>query len=103
VPRSREPPENYSPGELNDLWDGYLSEQPAWIPAFDNGEHEFRATVGPGQDATLRIPLDTLWEIPGSARVAYAIKAVNVEEPSEYVVSDIVEIEKSDDLISVRE
>jgi hypothetical protein len=94
--------DSYSDGDIAELSDNFLSRDAPWVPTFGNGESVMRATIGPGKDAQLEVSLDQALELNQSIRTAYAIRAVDVTDESNFVVSDVVEIEKGEDILLIR-
>jgi hypothetical protein len=90
-----------SRGAISELTDGYVGERSPWIPTFEDGAHETVVTVSPEQGVELRIPLEELMEGRAPLRTAYALRAEDASDPTNFVVSDIVEIERVDGTLRI--
>ena len=95
-------PTEFSDGYLNDIADGYLARDTQWVPTFEDGSSVIFATVGPGKEPDIGVSLDDALTSPSPFRSAYAIRVVDVEDESNFVVSDIVEIEWTGELLQIR-
>jgi hypothetical protein len=84
----------FTHGQISDLTDGYVGDRSSWIPTFEDGAPETIVTVRPEQAVELRIPLDDLIEARETIRTAYALRAMDASDPTNYAVSDVVEIER---------
>jgi hypothetical protein len=74
------------------LIDEYRSGDTPWVATFENGSQVMTAVVGPEQGAEIRVPLDDMLDSGRQFGTAYALRVVNVEDKSDFVIGDIVEL-----------
>jgi hypothetical protein len=74
------------------LRDEYRSSDIPWAATFENGSQVMTTVVGPEQGSEIRIPLDDMLDSGREFRTAYALRVVNVEDESDFVIGDIVEL-----------
>jgi hypothetical protein len=92
--------------EVDRITDGYVSSRrQSWEPRFENQESVFVATVSEETEIEFEVSLDGLLDSLGrdSIRTAFAIRAVDVSDESNFVISDVVEVESDfDGILRIR-
>lgn len=87
--------------DVTTLRDEYRSGDIPWVATFENGSQVMTAVVGPEQGAEIRVPLDDVLDSGRQFRTAYALRVVNADDESDFVIGDIVELTVREDSVRI--
>jgi hypothetical protein len=79
----------------------YRNGDMPWAATFENGSQVMTAVVGPEQGAEIRVPLDDVLDSGRQFRTAYALRVVNADDESDFVIGDIVELTVREDSVRI--